>query len=46
MVKDNIKKLHIHDLSYFNGRKYFNELDGKQNYLLFLPMRKYFKLRK
>ena len=39
-----LKKLHIYDLSYFNGRKYFNELDGKQNYLVFQPMRKYFKL--
>ena len=44
MVEDNIKKLYIYDLSYFNGRKYFNVLDGKQNYLVFLPMRKYFKL--
>ena len=37
-------KLHIYDLSYFKGRKYFDEGDGKQNYLVFLPMRKYFKL--
>ena len=44
MVEDNIKKVRIHDLSYFKGRKYFDEGDGKQNYLVFLPMRKYFKL--
>ena len=44
VAEDNIKKLHIYDLSYFKGRKYFDEGDGKQNYLVFLPMRKYFKL--
>ena len=30
------------DLSYYRGEQYFDE--GKQNYLVFLPMRKYFKL--
>ena len=44
VVEDNIKKLHIYHLSYFKVRKYFGEGDGKQNYLVFLPMRKYFKL--
>ena len=44
MVEDNIKTLHIYDLSYFKGRKYFDKGDGKPNYLVFLPMRKYFKL--
>ena len=39
-----MKTLNIYDLSYFNGRKYFNELDGKQNYLVFMSMRTYFKL--
>ena len=29
--------------SYLNGKSYFDET-GKQNYLVFLPMRKYFKL--
>ena len=43
-VESNIKKLQAYDLSYFRGKTYFNEGDGKQNYLLFLPMRKYFKL--
>ena len=26
------------------GKQCFDEGDGKQNYLVFLPMRKYFKL--
>ena len=40
---ENIKKLQAYDLSYFRGKQYFDEGDGKQNYLVFLPMRKYFK---
>ena len=43
-VENNIKKLQAYDLSYFRGKKYFDEEDGKQNYLVFLPKRKYFKL--
>ena len=43
-VENNIKKLQAYDLSFFNGKKYFDEGDGKQNYLVFVPMRKYFKL--
>ena len=39
-----LKKIQAYDLSYYRGRKYFDEGDGKQNYLVFLPMRKYFKL--
>ena len=31
-------------MSYFKGKQYFAEGSGKQNYLVFLPMRKYFKL--
>ena len=31
-------------MSYFKGKQYFDEGSGKQNYLVFLPMRKYFKL--
>ena len=42
-IENNIKKLQAYDLSYFRGKKYFDEGDGKQNYLVFLPMRKYFK---
>ena len=36
--------MQAYDLSYFRGKQYFDEGDGKQNYLVFLPMRKYFKL--
>ena len=43
-IEDNIKKIQAYDLSYFRSKKYFDEGDGKQNYLVFLPMRKYFKL--
>ena len=32
------------DLSYFRGKQYFDEGSGKQNYLVFLPINKYFKL--
>ena len=32
------------DLSYFRGKQYFDERSGKQNYLVFLPMGKYFIL--
>ena len=43
-LKINVKKLQPYDLSYFRGKKYFDEEDGKQNYLVFPPKRKYFKL--
>ena len=36
--------LNDNDLSYYCGKQDFNEGGGKQNYLVFLPMRKYFKL--
>ena len=32
------------ELSYYRGKQYFDEGSGKQNYLVFLPIRKYFKL--
>ena len=32
------------DLSYYRGKQYFDEGSGKKNYLVFLPMGKYFKL--
>ena len=41
-VENNIKKLQTFDLSYFRGKNYFDE-DGKQNYLVFLPIFRYFK---
>ena len=34
-IEDNVRQLQAYDLSYFKG---------KQNYLVFLPMSKYFKL--
>ena len=32
------------DLSYYRGKQYFDEGSSKQNYLVFLSIRKYFKL--
>ena len=29
---------------HFKGKQYFHEGNGKQNYLVFLPLTKYFKL--
>ena len=42
-VENNIKKLQTFDSSYFRGKHYFDE-DGTQNYLVFLPIGRYFKL--
>ena len=39
-----INNLQRYSLSYFRVKQYFDEGSGKQNYLVFLPMRKYFKL--
>ena len=36
--------LNDNDLSYYHGKQYFDEGSGKQNYLVVLPMKKYFKL--
>ena len=36
--------LNDNDLSFYRGKQYFDEGSGKQTYLVFLPMRKYFKL--
>ena len=36
--------LNDNDLSYCRGKQYFDEGSGKQNYLVFLPINKYFKL--
>ena len=43
-IKFSINKLQAYDLSYFKGKQYFDEGSSKQNYLVFLPMTKYFKL--
>ena len=42
-VVNNIKKLQSFDLSYFWGKNHFDE-DGKQNYLVFLPISRNFRL--
>ena len=42
-VENNIKKLQKFDLSYFRGKNYFDE-DGTQNYLVYLPIGRYFRL--
>ena len=36
--------LNDNDLSYYRGKQYFDEGSGKQNYLVFLAMGKYFEL--
>ena len=36
--------LNDNDLSYYRGKQYFDEGSGKQNYLVFLPIGKYFQL--
>ena len=43
-IKLDINKLQAYDLSYLKGKQYFDEGSGKQNYLVILPMRKYFQL--
>ena len=42
-IENDVRQLQAYDLSYFKGKQYFEER-GKQNYLVFLPIRKYFKL--
>ena len=42
-LENNIKKLQTFDSSYFRGKNYFDE-DGTQNYLVFLPIGRYFRL--
>ena len=42
-VENEIKKLKTLDLSYFIGKSLFEE-SGAQNYLVFQPLNKYFKL--
>ena len=43
LVEKEVKKLKTFDLSYFKGKNYFEE-DDTQNYLVFQPMYKYFKI--
>ena len=43
LVENELKKLKTFDASYFIGKSHFEE-DGTQNYLVFQPIRRYFKL--
>ena len=42
-LENKLKKLKTFDSSYFRGKSHFEE-DGTQNYLVFQPLNKYFKL--
>ena len=42
-LENNIKKLQTFDSSYFRAKNYFDE-DGKQNYLVFQPIIRYFRI--
>ena len=42
LVENELKKLKTFDSSYFKGKSHFEE-DGTQNYLVFLPIQRYFK---
>ena len=42
-IENEIKKVKTLDLSYFIGKSHFEE-DGTQNYLVFQPLNKYFKV--
>ena len=41
-TENELQKLKIFDWSYLNGKSHFEE-DGTQNYLVFQPLKKYFK---
>ena len=43
LVENKLNKLKTFDLSYFIGKSHFEE-DGTQNYLVFQPLNKYFKV--
>ena len=43
LVENELKKLRAFDLSYFIDKSHFEE-DGTQNYLVFQPLNKYFKI--
>ena len=43
LVENEFKKLETFDSSYFIGKSYFDE-DGTQNYLIFQPIIRYFKV--
>ena len=43
LVKNELNKLKTFDSSYFIGKSHFEE-DGTENYLVFQPINKYFKM--
>ena len=43
LVENELNKLKTFDFSYFIGKNYFGQ-DGTQNYLVFQPMYRYFKM--
>ena len=43
LVENELKKIKTFDSSYFKGKSHFEE-DGAQNYLIFQPLYKYFKV--
>ena len=44
-IEDEFKKLKTFDLSYYIGKRHFEEEeDGVQNYLVFQPIKRYFKI--
>ena len=43
LAENELKKLKTFSLSYFIGKSHFEE-DGTQNYLVFQPLNKYFKI--
>ena len=42
-IENNIKKIQTFDSGYFRGKSYFEE-HGTQNYLVFQPIIRYFKI--
>ena len=44
VVENELKKLKTFDLSYFNGKNNFEGDDGTQNWLVFQPIPRYFKI--
>ena len=43
VTENELKKLKAFDSSYFHGKSHFEE-DGTQNYLVFQPIKRYFKI--
>ena len=43
-IENNVRQLQAYNLSCFKGKQYFDEGSGKQIYLVFLPLSKYFNL--